>query len=255
MTNHLLAALALAAVPALAIAQQQTVKPEATEIWSPVPKIVTPGATDAMPPSDAIRLFDGSNLDEWVSAGTSEPARWTVHDGVVTVNKQAGDIETKRHFNNYQLHLEWQVPVGITGSSQARGNSGVFLATIGKDGYELQVVDSYENPTYVNGQAGSMYKQSPPLVNAMRKPGEWQVYDVVWTAPTFNADGSVATPARVTAFHNGVLVQNNFALKGTTQYIGAPWYKAHGPSPIRLQAHGDPSAPISFRNIWVRELP
>lgn len=255
MTRNLLAALVLSATPLVAMAQQNPAKPEDTEIWSPEPKIVTPAATLGNPPSDAIVLFNGRNLDEWVSAGTAEPARWTVHDGVVTVNKQAGDIETKRKFNNYQLHLEWQVPLGITGSNQARGNSGVFLATIGKDGYELQIVDSYQNKTYVNGQAASMYKQSPPLANAMRKPGEWQVYDVVWTAPTFNADGTLATPARVTAFHNGVLVQNDFALKGTTQYIGAPWYKAHGPSPIRLQAHGDPSAPISFRNIWVRELP
>ena len=255
MNRILLASLALAALPPLAAAQQQTAKPEDTEIWSPEPKIVTPGRTIGSPPSDAIVLFDGRNLDQWVSAGTAEPARWTVHNRVVTVNKKSGDIETKRSFSNYQLHLEWQVPLGITGSSQARGNSGVFLGTIGKDGYELQIMDSYQNKTYVNGQAASVYKQSPPLVNAMRKPGEWQVYDVVWTAPTFNADSTLNTPARVTAFHNGVLVQNDFALKGTTQYIGTPWYKAHGPSPIRLQAHGDPSAPISFRNIWVRELP
>ncbi|HWE42657.1 MAG TPA: DUF1080 domain-containing protein [Gemmatimonadaceae bacterium] len=250
-----LAAAAAAAAPALALAQQPTVKPEETEVWSPVPEIVTPGATCADAPSDAIRLFDGVDLHEWVAAGTKEPARWKVHDGVVTVDKKAGDIETKRAFGNYQLHLEWQVPANITGSGQARGNSGVFLATLGNDGYELQIVDSYENKTYVNGQAGSMYKQSPPLVNAMRKPGEWQVYDVVWTAPTFDADGTLKTPARVTAFHNGVLVQNDYALKGTTQYIGQPWYRAHGPSPIRLQAHGDPSPPISFRNIWIRELP
>ena len=257
MIKPLIAAFVLAAgaAPALALAQQPTVKPEETEVWSPVPKIVTPGATNADAPSDAIRLFDGVDLHEWVASGTKNPAQWTVHDGIVTVDKKAGDIETKRAFNNYQLHLEWQVPVNVTGTGQARGNSGVFLATLGNDGYELQVVDSYENKTYVNGQAGSMYKQSPPLVNAMRKPGEWQVYDVVWTAPTFNADGTLKTPARVTAFHNGVLVQNDYALKGTTQYIGAPWYKAHGPSPIRLQAHGDPSPPISFRNIWIRELP
>jgi hypothetical protein len=255
MIRIILTSLALGAIPALALAQQPSAKPEETEIWSPEPKIVTPGATNTAPPSDAIRLFDGKNLDEWVKSGTSDPAGWNVHDGVVTVNKKAGDIETKRRFNNYQLHLEWQVPLGITGTSQARGNSGVFLGTIGQNGYELQIMDSYENKTYVNGQAASVYKQSPPLVNAMRKPGEWQTYDVVWTAPTFNADSTLRTPARVTAFHNGVLVQNNFELKGTTQYIGAPWYKAHGPSAIRLQAHGDPSAPISFRNIWVRELP
>ena len=270
MTRSLLAALVLAATPLLAGAQQNTPpnpqnappnqqnmppKPEETEVWTPVPKIVTPGATSGSAPSDAIRLFDGHDLSEWVKAGTTEPAGWTVKNGIITVNKKAGDIETKRKFNNYQLHLEWRVPVGITGSGQARGNSGVFLATVGSTGYELQIVDSYENKTYVNGQAGSIYKQSPPLANAMRKPGEWQVYDVVWTAPTFTADGFLNTPARVTAFHNGVLVQNNYELKGTTEYIGPPTVVAHGPSPIRLQAHGDPSPPISFRNIWVRELP
>ena len=255
MTRLLLSALALAATPLLAAAQQKMAKPEDTEVWAPVPKIVTPGATLGAPPSDAIRLFDGTNLDEWTSVGKNEPARWTVHDGVVTVNKPAGDIETKRKFTNYQLHLEWQVPTNITGTNQARGNSGVFLATVGSTGYELQIVDSYENKTYVNGQAASIYKQSPPLANAMRKPGEWQVYDVVWTAPTFKADGTLDMPARVTAFHNGVLVQNNYVLKGTTEYIGAPTIVAHGASAIRLQAHGDPSPPLSFRNIWIRELP
>ena len=255
MTRSLAAVLLLAATPLAALAQQKTMKPEETEVWTPVPRIVTPAATIGDPPSDAIHLFDGTSLDEWVSSGKTDPARWTVHDGIVTVNKQAGDIETKRKFNNYQLHLEWQVPVGVTGSGQARGNSGVFLATVGSTGYELQIMDSYQNTTYVNGQAGSMYKQSPPLVNAMRKPGEWNVYDVVWTAPVFNTDGTLKTPARVTAFHNGVLVQNNYALKGTTEYIGPPTIVAHGASSIRLQAHGDPSPPISFRNIWIRELP
>src|SRR3954470_6224006 len=154
-------------------------------------------------------------------------------------------------FKNYQLHLEWRVPENVTGSGQARGNSGLFLASTGPGdaGYEMQIMDSYENKTYVNGQAASIYKQGIPLVNAMRKPGEWQVYDVIWTAPTFNADGTVKSPARVTAFHNGVLVQNDFVLKGGTEYTGLPTYKAHGAAPIRLQAHGDPSPPISFRNI------
>ncbi|HXD49523.1 MAG TPA: DUF1080 domain-containing protein, partial [Gemmatimonadaceae bacterium] len=158
--------------------------------------------------------------------------------------------------NNYQLHVEWQVPTNVTGESQERGNSGVFLATTADGGYELQVVDSYNNPTYVNGQAASIYKQYPPLVNAMRKPGEWQTYDVIWTAPKFNADGSLESPAFVTAFHNGVLVQNHVELLGVTKNTGYPDYKtAHGATPILLQAHGDPSPPISFRNIWVRELP
>jgi hypothetical protein len=222
-----------------------------------VPAVVTPGRTDLDPPSDAIVLFDGKTENEWVSVSDHSPAKWDVHDGVLTVDKKTGNIETKRKFTNYQLHLEWKVPQGITGSGQARGNSGVFLASTGPgdDGYEIQIMDSYDNATYVNGQAAAIYKQYPPLVNAMRKPGEWNVYDVVWTAPTFKADGSLATPAYVTAFHNGVLVQNHVALTGPTLYIGKPAYKAHGASPIKLQAHGDPSAPISFRNIWARVLP
>jgi hypothetical protein len=237
-------------------AQAAKGKPEDTEVWTPVPRVVTPGRTNDAPPSDAIVLFDGRNLDQWVSVKDHGPAAWTVSDGVLTVNKSAGNIETKRSFTNYQLHLEWRIPDGITGTGQARGNSGVFLASTGPGdaGYEMQVLDSYENATYVNGQAASLYKQYAPLVNAMRKPGEWQTYDVVWTAPTFRDDGSVATPAYVTAFHNGVLVQSHVPLKGETLYIGAPSYRKHGPAPIKLQAHGDPSAPISFRNIWVREL-
>ena len=231
-------------------------KPEETEVWSPEPPIVTPGATCGAPPSDALILFDGRNLDEWVSAQDHSPAQWLVADGVMTVNKSAGNIETRRKFKNYQLHIEWRVPENIAGSGQARGNSGVFLASTGpKDaGYELQVLDSYNNKTYVNGQAGAIYKQSPPLVNANRKPGEWQSYDVVWTAPTFNSDGSLKTPAYVTTFFNSVLIQNHFELKGETLYIGKPFYKAFDGAPIKLQAHGDKSEPISFRNIWVREL-
>ena len=231
-------------------------KPEATEIWSPVPRIVTPGATNEAPPSDAVVLFDGTSLDQWVATKDGSPAGWSVADGIMTVVKPAGDIQTKRTFTDYQLHIEWRIPTGITGSGQARGNSGIFLASTenGQQGYELQVLDSYGNTTYVNGQAGAMYKQYPPLVNPNRKPGEWQSYDVVWTAPRFNADGSVASPAYVTAFLNGVLVQNHTQLKGVTLYIGTPYYKTHGPSPIRLQAHGDPSEPIAYRNIWLREL-
>jgi hypothetical protein len=230
--------------------------PADTEVWQPVPKIITPGQETA-PPSDAIVLFDGSNLNEWVSTRDQSPAAWTVADGLLTVTKSTGNIETKRRFKNYQLHLEWRIPVDITGTSQARGNSGVFLASTGTGdaGYELQILDSYGNETYVNGQAGSMYKQSIPLANASRKPGEWQTYDVVWTAPTFNADGSVKTPAYVTALHNGVLIQNHFELQGETLYIGKPAYKQYDTAPIKLQGHGDPSPPISFRNIWVRELP
>jgi len=248
-------ALALAtALPACAQQNRSQPRPEDTEVWTPVPKVVTPGVTNEAAPSDAIVLFDGRNLNEWVSANDGSPAKWSVANGVMTVNKPSGDIQTKRRFTDYQLHIEWKIPADITGEGQARGNSGVYLAMTDSGGYELQVMDSYRNPTYVNGQAGSMYKQYPPLVNAARKPGEWQAYDVVWTAPRFNADGSLKSSAYVTAFHNGVLVQDHAALKGFTLYIGTPFYRAHGAAPILLQAHGDPSAPISYRNIWVRPL-
>lgn len=231
-------------------------RPQDTEVWEPVPAVVTPGNTDAAPPSDAIVLFDGTNLNEWVNTRDKSPAGWTVAGGVLTVNKPAGNIETKRTFGSYQLHIEWRIPEGITGTDQARGNSGVFLASTGNGdaGYEIQVLDSYQNKTYVNGQAGSIYKQYIPLANANRKPGEWQAYDIIWTAPTWNADGSLKSPAYVTAIHNGVLIQNHVELKGETLYIGQPVYKKYDRAPIKLQAHGDPSPPISFRNIWVREL-
>jgi len=238
-------------------AQAQGAKPEDTETWSPEPAVVTPGKTCGDAPSDAIILFDGTNQDQWVSAqDRTQPANWDVHDGIWTVNKKAGNIETKQKFTNYQLHVEWRIPADIAGSGQARGNSGVFLGSTGTgdSGYELQVLDAYKNKTYVNGMAGSIYKQFIPLANPARPPGEWETYDVIWTAPTFNADGSLNTAARVTVFFNGVLVENNVSLLGPTLYIGKPAYKAHGALPIKLQAHGDDSKPISYRNIWVRSL-
>jgi hypothetical protein len=184
------------------------------------------------------------------------PAGWTVADGAMTVVKDAGNIQTRESFGSYQLHLEYRIPADIAGEGQARGNSGLFLASTGPGdkGYELQILDSYRNDTYVNGQAGSIYKQYPPLANPVRAPGEWQSIDVVWTKPTFAADGSVKSPAYVTAFINGVLVQDHSELRGETLYIGAPSYTPYDRAPIKLQAHGDPSAPLSFRNIWVREL-
>jgi hypothetical protein len=207
------------------------------------------------PPADAVILFDGKSLDKWVSAkDPSKPAQWTVQNDVFTVKKGTGNIQTKDIFTDYQLHIEWRIPANITGKGQGRGNSGVFLAAWGKGdgGYELQVLDSYNNPTYVNGQAGSIYKQHIPLANPVRPPGEWNVYDIAWTAPRFNEDGSLKSPARITAFLNGVLVQNNVDIQGETRYIGKPEYMKHGPTPIKLQDHGDPSEPISFRNIWIR---
>ncbi|WP_454882909.1 3-keto-disaccharide hydrolase [Sphingomonas oryzagri] len=248
-------ALLLLALP-VAVAAQQA-KPEDTEQWSPAVPVVTPGQSEtASPPSDAIVLFDGKSLDQWANVKDGAPAGWTVADGIVTVKKEAGNIQTRRAFGSYQLHLEYRIPANVAGKGQARGNSGLFLASTGPGdtGYELQIMDSYHNDTYVNGQAGSVYKQFPPLANPVRKPGEWQSIDVVWTKPTFSADGSVKTPAYLTAYFNGVLVQDHVALRGETLYIGKPIYKPYDKAPIKLQAHGDPSPPISFRNIWVRDL-
>jgi len=255
MKHNLLCAAIL--VSSFLEANAQTAKPQDTEFYTPVPKIVTPGTVTGQAPSDALVLFDGRNQDEWVSAkDPSSQKKWTIIDNALTVNKSNGDLQTKRSFMDFQLHIEYQIPSYITGSGQARGNSGIFLAALpwGAGGYELQVLDNYSNTTYVNGQAGSMYKQSAPLVNACRKPGEWQTYEVIWTAPRFNEDGSVKSPARVTVLHNGILVQNNTILTGDTPYIGQPAYKKHGPAPIKLQSHGDKSEPISYRNIWLREL-
>jgi hypothetical protein len=234
-------------------------RPEDTELWQPVPPAVEPdlAAISRPPPGDAIVLFDGDDLEEWINVRDGAPAGWTVADGLMTVDKAAGNIETKRRFGSFELHLEWRVPATVSGTGQARGNSGLFLASTGPGdaGYELQILDSVDNPTYVNGMAGSVYKQSIPLANPGRRPGEWQSYDVHWTAPQFTDDGSLLAPARITAWFNGVLVQDDFALSGETVFVGAPRYRAHGDAPIKLQAHGDPSPPISFRNIWVRERP
>ena len=233
-----------------------TARPEDTEQWEPVPLKVLPGANDGDAPSDAIVLFDGHSLDQWVMAKDRSPARWRIEDGTLVVDKTFGNIETKRLFKNYQLHLEWRIPANIAGEGQARGNSGLFLASTGPEdqGYEIQILDSWENKTYVNGQAASVYKQSPPLVNASRPPGQWQRYDVVWTAPLFRADGTLEAPGFVTVLHNGVLVQNHYRLGGETVYIGQPSYRRYERAAIKLQSHHDPSMPISFRNIWVREL-
>jgi hypothetical protein len=225
------------------VSAQNEPKPQDTEFYTPVPKVVNPGGSAHAAPSDAIILFDGKDLSQWVMTDQpTQPAKWKVAKGVFTVDKTTGNIQTKQAFNNYQLHLEYQIPSNITGEGQARGNSGLFLASTGKGdlGYELQILDSYQNKTYTNGMVGSIYKQTTPLFNASKKPGEWQTYDIIWTAPVFNADGSLKSPAKVTVLLNGIIVQNNFELKGPTQYIGqASYKKAHGPSPIKLQSHGD----------------
>ncbi|WP_228527700.1 3-keto-disaccharide hydrolase [Pararhodonellum marinum] len=235
---------------AFAQAQQKEIKlpPEATEFWEPEPRVVTPGAENHLPPSDAIIIFDGKNLDNFKSLKTGGAAEWTVADGILTVKPGTGDILTKEAFGDVQIHLEFSAPTEIKGQSQGRGNSGLLIM----ERYEVQVLDSYENRTYSNGQAASIYKQYPPLVNAMRKPGEWNTYDVFFTAPRFNADGMVISPAKVTVIHNGVLVQNAREIKGPTEYIGIPNYKAHDAElPFKLQDHGDL---VKFRNIWVRKL-
>lgn len=230
-------------------------KPQMSEFYYPQIAKVTPGdeATSAAP-SDAIVLFDGKDLSMWQSARGGE-AGWKVNpDGTMTVNKDmsngGGDIMTKDVFRDFQLHIEWCVPENITGEGQARGNSGVYL----QNKYELQVLDSYDNETYVNGQAGAFYKQSAPLVNPCRKPGEWNVYDIIYQAPTFKEDGTYRTYPYVTVIFNGVLVQNHTMLVGTTEYIGFPTVDPHGDGPILLQCHGDKSEPVSFRNIWLRKL-
>ncbi|MDH5397199.1 MAG: DUF1080 domain-containing protein [Cyclobacteriaceae bacterium] len=225
----------------------QEMKPEETEVWNPEPKIIT-GVVDGTPPSDAIILLGKDGLDAWENS-TGGKAGWTFENGVVTVKPKTGTIQTKQGFGDIQLHIEWRTPEAILSKKgQARGNSGVFLQGI----YEVQVLDSWENRTYSNGQAGSIYKQYMPLVNASRPPQQWQTYDIIYDAPEFAKDGSLVKPAYITVIHNGVLIQNHTQLKGHTPYIGLPEYKAHADKlPLVLQDHGDL---ISFRNIWVREL-
>ncbi len=220
--------------------------PALTEVWEPVPPIVTPGV-GAEPPSDAVVLFDGGYLDAWRHPDGT-PASWRVEDGALTVVRGAGAIETKQAFGDVQLHVEWRAPAVVEGEGQGRGNSGVFL----QKRYEVQVLDSYDNRTYSNGQAASIYKQYAPLANASRAPGEWQAFDITYTAPRFAPDGTVLRPAYVTVFHNGVLVQDHVELAGSTVFIGSPAYEPHAAKePLMLQDHGNP---VSFRNIWVREL-
>jgi hypothetical protein len=224
----------------------QITDPKATEVWTPEVRVVTPGEQGGAP-SDAIVLFDGKNISEWLSEKDSTAIQWDVKDGAMTVKPGAGGIFTKRSFGDCQLHLEFRAPVVVKGEGQGRGNSGVFF----QRRYEVQVLDCYQNKTYSNGQTGSIYKQSLPLANACKKPGEWQTYDIIFMAPRFNQDGILVAPGRLTVIHNGVLIQNNVEIKGTTEYIGLPKNIAHGKAPLFLQDHGDL---VSFRNIWIREL-
>ncbi len=204
------------------------------------PRQVTPGKNNQDPPSDAVILFDGVDTNAWNNAET-----WSVTDGFLIVGK--GMISTKEAFGDCQLHVEWSSPLPAEGTGQGRGNSGVFFGP-----YEIQVLDSFENATYFDGQAAAIYKQTPPLVNVMRKPGEWNSYDIIWNTPRFDAEGKLTEPATVTVLHNGVLVQNNFELLGDTPFNRPPQYKPHPPElPIRLQDHKNP---VRFRNIWIREI-
>ncbi|MDR1718771.1 MAG: DUF1080 domain-containing protein [Dysgonamonadaceae bacterium] len=219
--------------------------PEQTEWYSPVPQKVTPGSKPGAPPSDAIILFDGKNLDQWMS-GKDEPAKWQVVNGEMRVVPGTGEIKTKAFFGDCQLHIEFKSPAPENYHGQNRGNSGIILQCT----YEVQVLDADNNPTYVNGMVGSIYKQSAPLANAYTKNGEWQVYDIYWKAPVFGSKG-LESPAMITVVLNGILVQNNFILKGNTPYIGLPEYRAHGRLPLMLQDHG---TAVAFRNIWIRDL-
>ncbi len=221
--------------------------PKATEVWEPVPRKVTPGTTNSAPPSDAIVLFDGSNLNEWASRNSKGAAKWDVANSIMTVKPGTGDIISKRKFGDIQLHIEWRSPLVVESEGQGRGNSGVFL----QERYEVQVLDSYESRTYSNGQAGAIYKQSIPLVNATRPHDQWETYDIIYSAPVFNEDGVKVKSAYITVLHNGVLIQNHQEIKGTTEYIGLPKNDAHGKASIILQDHSNTT---SFRNIWVREL-
>ena len=207
-------------------------------VWEE-PAIVDPGGNGSAP-SDAIVLFDGTDMSEW-NGGEN----WPVEDGVATARK--GGISSKRKFGDCQIHLEFATPAEVKGNGQGRGNSGVYI--MGR--YEVQILDSYKNTTYYDGQCGAIYKQTPPIVNASRGPGQWQTYDIIFTAPRFNDDGSVKTPAYVTVLHNGVVIQNHFELQGGTSFTAPASYRKHAEKEsINIQFHGNP---VRFRNIWVRE--
>jgi len=225
------------------------------EQWSihdparPLPPVVDPGPAGppVAAPSDAIVLFNGKDLSEWEDS-KGEPARWKVESGYMEVVAKTGSIRTKKAFGDCQLHIEWATPTAVSGEGQNRGNSGVFLMNT----YEVQVLDSYENKTYADGMAGAIYGQYPPLVNACRKPGEWQSYDIIFRRPRFDSQGNVLTPARMTVFHNGILIHDHVELLGPTSHKIRLPYKAHADKlPLSLQDHGHP---VRFRNIWLRPL-
>jgi hypothetical protein len=219
------------------------------DVSRPRPKVITPGTENSQPPSDAIVLFDGADLSKWETylKGKLEENKWKVENGYMEVAPATGSIQTKDKFGDIQLHLEWATPAEVHGNSQSRGNSGVMLMSR----YEIQVLDSYDNPTYADGQAAAIYGQVPPPVNASRKSGEWQTYDIVFEAPMFDGE-KLVKPAYVTLFQNGVLMHNRQEIIGRTPHAKLGTYAAHGPEePLQLQNHG---SPVRFRNIWVRRL-
>ncbi len=227
---------------------EEPTKPEATEVYEPVPPKVTVNGNGV--PSDAIILFDGSGFDEWIHVADSTAVQWHLNkDGSMTVKDQAGFIQTKRNFGSVQLHLEWKSPAEVKADGQNRANSGVFL----QSRYEVQILDNNDNDTYVNGQVGAIYKQSVPLAMASRPTGEWNTYDIIFHAPEFGMSGKKIKSGTITVIHNGVLIQDHYELEGTTEYIGWPKNIPHGKAPIQLQDHRDNSR-VSYRNIWVREL-
>lgn len=235
---------------AQSVFEKDFTKPAATEVAGPLPKIVTPGIGSA-PPSDAIVLFNGKNLDNWVMSKDKSTCLWKLQDGVMTFKPGTGDIQTKQKFGDCQLHVEFKIPADAKNSAEPHnaGNSGVFM----QERYEVQIFDSYNNetPLYANGQIGSIYKQVIPLANASSKPGDWNTFDIYYTAPKFRYNGSVEKPAYITLVHNGVLTLNHFEIQGTIEYIGIPRYELHDKAAIKLQGHG---SEVSFRNIWIREL-
>lgn len=221
-------------------------KPEDTEYYSPKPPEVKLDAKGI--PEDAVILFDSENLNEWKSVKNSDKkADWTIEDNEFIVKPGSGDIQTKKEFGDFQLHIEWKSPEKIKGEGQGRGNSGIFLQGL----YEIQILDNNDNPTYVNGQAGALYKQRPPLVDVKAGDKGWHTYDIIYNAPYFNEDGQLIRKGNVTVLHNGVLIHNHTQIEGTTEYIGLPKIKPHKKGPIILQDHGDL---VRFRNIWIREF-
>ncbi len=226
---------------------EEPTKPKETEIWNQKPPTVIPSKNNAAP-SDAIVLFDGSNLGEWSSSKDGSKADWILNDdGSMTVKKGTGNISTKKEFGSIQLHIEWKSPAEIKGDSQNRGNSGIFL----QDKYEVQVLDNNDNETYNNGQVASIYKQSIPLAKASVLTGEWNSYDIIYHAPEFDVEGNKSKSGTITVLHNGILVQDHYEIQGSTEFIGWPKNEPHGDAPIKLQDH---NCDVSYRNIWVRNL-